>query len=166
VGSRKPESRFELENDPIEFAHSIALNALSSRAKSRRELETQLAKRGVDKVTAKIVLDRLSDAGLVDDREFAKAWSQSRQASKGISRRMLAQELNGKGIDRSISEEILAEISPEGEYEAALAIATKKARGVSHLTYEVQARRIFSQLARKGFSSSISSQIIKEVLSK
>jgi regulatory protein len=116
--------------------------------------------------TAKIVLDRLSEAGLVDDREFAKAWSQSRQRSKGLSRRMLAQELNGKGIDRSISEEILAEISPEGEYEAALAIATKKARSVSHLSYEVQTRRIFSLLARKGFSSSISSQIVKKVLSK
>ena len=166
MGSRKPESAFQLENDPIEFARSIALNALSSRAKSRRELETQLAKRGVDEVTAKIVLDRLSDAGLVDDREFAKAWSQSRQRSKGLSRRMLAQELNGKGIDRSISEEILAEISPEGEYEAALAIATKKARSVSHLSYEVQARRIFSLLARRGFSSSISSQIIKEVLNR
>ena len=166
MGSRKPDSAFQLEHDPIEFARGVALNALSSRAKSRRELETQLGKRGVDEVTIKIVLDRLADAGLVDDREFAKAWSQSRQRSKGLSRRVLAQELSGKGIDRSISEEILAEISPEGEYEAARSIAIKKARAVSHLAYEVQARRIFSLLARKGFASSISSQIIREVLGK
>lgn len=167
MGARTPGSSaaFEIGNNPIEFARGIALNALSSRAKSRRELETQLAKRGVDEPTAKLVLDRLSDAGLIDDREFARAWSRSRARTKGLSRRVLARELSVKGIDRSISEEVLAEISPDDEYEAALAVATKKARSVTNLPREVQVRRIFDLLARKGFSSSISARIIKDVLS-
>lgn len=152
------------EADPIEFAHGVALNALSSRAKSRRELETQLAKRGVADETIKLVLDRLADVGLIDDREFARVWSQSRTRTKGLSRRVLAQELRTKGIDQAITDEVLAGISPEDEYEAALGVATKKARSVMNLPREVRVRRIFDLLARKGFSSSISAQIIKDVL--
>lgn len=153
------------EADPIEFARGVALNALSSRAKSRHELETQLAKRGVTQEIAKLVLDRLVAVGLVDDLEFARVWSQSRARTKGLSRRVLAQELRTKGIDQAITDEVLIGISPEDEYEAALAVAVKKARAVTNLPREVQVRRIFDLLARKGFSSSIAGQIVKDVLS-
>jgi len=152
------------EADPIEFARGVALNALSSRPKSRRELEQQLARRGVAAETVELVLDRLAVVGLIDDREFARLWSQSRARTKGLSRRVLAQELNAKGIDRAIAEEVLAGISPEDEYEAALAVAVKKARSLTNQPRDVQMRRIFDLLARKGFSSAISAQIIKKVL--
>jgi regulatory protein len=165
VKERKSRSSVDPEIDPIEFARTIALNALSARPKSRRELEVQLARRGVDEESAKLVLDRLATVGLIDDLEFARAWSRSRQGTKGLSRRVLAQELNAKGIDRSIAEGVLAEISPVDEYEAALAVALKKARSVSSLEPNIQVRRIFDLLARKGFSSSISAQIIRQVLS-
>ena len=161
---KKPETNLKAEVDPIEFARTIALNALASRAKSRHELEIQLAKRGVADETIKLVLDRLTDVGLIDDRGFALAWSQSRQRAKGLSRRVLSQELTAKGIDRATADEVLDGISPDDEYEAALAIAKKKARSVTNLPRDVQVRRIFDLLARKGFSSSISAQIIKEVL--
>lgn len=150
--------------DPIEFARGVALNALSSRAKSRYELESQLAKRGVTKESTKLVLDRLAAVGLIDDREFARVWSQSRARTRGLSRRVLAQELSAKGIDRAIAEEVLAEISADDEYEAALTVAAKKARSVINLPRGVQVRRIFDLLARKGFSSSISARIIKDVI--
>jgi len=162
---KEPQANLRAEVDPIEFARGVALNALSSRAKSRRELEKQLARRGVAEEITKLVLDRLAVVGLVDDREFARVWSQSRVRTKGLSRRVLAQELRAKGIDQAITEEVLAGISPEGEYEAALAVAMKKARSVTNLPRDVATRRIFDLLARKGFSSSISAQIIKDVLS-
>ena len=166
MNQRKTRLPVDPNIDLVEFARTTALNALSVRPKSRRELEIQLARRGIDDESAKLVLDRLTAVGLVDDLEFARAWSRSRQNKKGLSRRVIAQELNQKGIDRSISEGVLAEISPEDEYEAALAIAAKKARSVSKLSPEIQVRRVFDLLARKGFSSSISAQVIRETFAK
>lgn len=152
------------EADPVEFARTIALNALASRPKSRHELETQLERRGVANEISALVLDRLALVGLINDREFAEAWSRSRVRAKGLSRRVLARELRAKGIEQEIADAVLAEITPEDEYSAALSIATKKARSTTELPREVQVRRIFDLLARKGFSSSISTRIIKEIL--
>jgi regulatory protein len=164
VKSRKTQISADPGIDPIEFARGIALNALSARPKSRRELELQLTKRGVTQENVKLALDRLASVGLVDDLEFARAWSHSRQRTKGLSRRVLAQELSAKGIDRSLAQGVLDEISADDEYQAALAIATKKARTTSNLSHDVQVRRIFDLLARKGFASSISSRIVRDVL--
>lgn len=161
---KEPKRKSNAQTDPIEFARGIALNALSSRPKSRRELEQQLARRKVAAETAELVLDRLAAVGLIDDREFARAWSQSRASTKGLSRRVLAQELNAKGIDKAIAQEVLAAISPDDEYEAALSVAEKKARSLTNYPRDIQLRRIFDLLARKGFSSSISTQVIKKVL--
>jgi len=164
VGERKTESPRSAQADPVEFARNVALNSLSSRAKSRRELELQLERRGVEVDCAKLVLDRLMAVGLVNDLEFARAWSRSRQSSKGISRRLLARELNAKGIDRDIAENVLAEISPEDEYEAARTIAEKKARSIAQLPREIQVRRVFDLLTRRGFPPAVSASIVREVL--
>jgi len=151
--------------DPIEVARTVALNALSSRAKSRHELEVLLARRGVEPEIAKSVLDRLANVGLINDREFAKAWTTSRRRAKGLSRRALALELDAKGIDRTVAEEVLTDFSPEDEYATALAIAKKKAQTLLALPREVQMRRVSGLLARKGFSSAVATRVLKEVIS-
>jgi len=68
--------------DPYSEAMSLALYALAPRAKSRDELFKQLVKRGVDSDIANSVLDSLELQGLLNDLEFAKLWSESRQRAK------------------------------------------------------------------------------------
>jgi len=70
--------------DPYSEAMSIALYALAPRAKSRDELYKQLLKRGVESDTANAVLDSLELQGLLNDLEFAKLWSESRQRAKKV----------------------------------------------------------------------------------
>jgi regulatory protein len=72
----------EVVADPYSEAMSIALYALAPRAKSRDELFKQLLKRGVDAINANAVLDTLELQGLLNDLEFAKLWSESRQRAK------------------------------------------------------------------------------------
>lgn len=153
------------EADPIEVARKIALDALSTRARSQYELVALLASRRVAPEIARTVLDRLEDVGLINDREFAKAWTASRRRTKGLSHRALALELAAKGIDRTLAKEVLDEFSPEDEYLTALAIAEKKARTLVTLSREVQLRRIAGLLARKGFSSSVASRVLRDVIS-
>lgn len=123
-----------------------------------------LAGRGVAPEIARTVLDRLEGVGLINDREFAKAWTTSRRRAKSLSRRVLALELAAKGIDRALAEEVLGEFSPEDEYLVALTIAEKKARTLVALPREVQLRRISGLLARKGFSSPVASRVLRDVI--
>ncbi|MEY4163098.1 MAG: hypothetical protein RLZZ79_50, partial [Actinomycetota bacterium] len=101
----------EVESDPYSVAQTIALSALSRRAKSRGELFSLLKKRGTPEEVANAVLIRLTELGFVNDYEFARYWSESRQRTKKISRRIIIGELRSKGISDEIIEWITSDIT-------------------------------------------------------
>jgi regulatory protein len=142
---------------------SIALYALAPRAKSRDELFKQLLKRGVDVNNANAVLDSLELQGLLNDLEFARLWSQSRQRTKKLSKRLIAGELRTKGVSQDIINEVIEEIDDESEYNQAFLLAECKYKSISHLAPEVVYRRISALLARKGYGHGICARIMREL---
>jgi len=151
----------DYEPDPYSVATKIAVDALSRRARSRGELAEILAKRGTPEDVAERLIDRLVTQKLVDDHAFAQEWSRLRHRSKGLSRRVLAQELRKKSIAPEVIDEVLGEISRDEEIIAARNLVAKKLRSLSRFDSEVQYRRLHSLLARKGYSSSIISEAIR-----
>jgi len=89
-------------------ARERCLRLLSVRARSTSELRERLARAGFERTVVDPVLIGLSEAGLVDDEEFARSWIAGR-ASAGIGRRRLRAELARKGIERNVMERLLAE---------------------------------------------------------
>ncbi|MEI6649202.1 MAG: regulatory protein RecX [Actinomycetes bacterium] len=150
--------------DSFSEAESIALNALAPRARSRAELHAHLLKRGVDDGVAHSVLDHLELQGFLNDLEFAKIWSESRQRQKKLSKRVIAGELRVKGVAQDIIDEVIEGIDAGAEYQMALDLAARKYRSCSHLESEVIYRRVHSVLARKGFDHSTISAVLREVL--
>ena len=151
----------DYEPDPYSVATKIAVDALSRRARSRGELAEILAKRGTPEEVTERLLDRLVTQKLVVDHAFAQEWSQLRHRSKGLSRRVLAQELRKKSIAPEVIDEVLGDISRDDEIIAARNLVAKKLRSLSRFDSEVQYRRLHSLLARKGYSSSIISEAIR-----
>jgi len=151
------------ERDYVGAAQTICLNALAVRAKSRGELAAQLKRRGIPLEVANEVLDRLERSKLINDLDFARAWSKSRLSSKKISKRVLAQELRRKEVADDLIAIALDEISSDDEYEAALRLGERKARSLQNYADDVRARRITSALARKGYNYGIISRVLKEV---
>ncbi len=141
----------------------VALHALAPRARSRAELHQHLLKRGADEESATGVLDSLELQGLLNDLEFAKIWSESRQRQKKLSRRVISSELRQKGVASDIIDEVLAQVDDEAEYEMAFALAEKKYRSCSHLDEDVIYRRISSLLSRKGFGHQMMSRIMNQL---
>lgn len=141
----------------------IALHALAPRARSRAELHGHLIKRGVDESDAVGVLDSLELQGLLNDLEFAKIWSDSRQRQKKLSKRVISSELRQKGVAHDIIDEVLSEIDDEEEYEMAFALAEKKYRSCSKLDPDATYRRISSLLARKGFGHQMMARIMNQL---
>jgi regulatory protein len=155
--------KVDQEADPYSIANTIALNALVARAKSKGELLAHLKKRGVEDDVAQATIFRLQENGLINDSEFAKAWTQSRHTSKKLSKRIIAGELRTRGVDQSSIDEALDEIDDESEYRTAFSLGMKKYNTMSRLEPEVQIRRIQSLLQRKGFSYPTIARVIREL---
>ena len=161
--SSSEESNEELASDPYSVAQTIALTALSRRARSRGELATLLKKRGTPEEISVAVLNRLAELGFVNDYEFARSWSESRQRTKKVARRIIIGELRSKGISDEIIEWITSDISDDQEFENALRFAERKLNSLTRLDGEVAYRRLHGQLARRGFSGAVISRVCTEL---
>jgi len=134
-----------------------------TRAKSKGELLAHLKDRGVEDDIAQAVVFRLQESGLINDREFAAAWANSRHSHKKLSKRIIAGELRQKGVAQEQIDEALDGIDDESEYRVAFDLGFKKYNTVLHLEADIQIRRIQSLLARKGFNFSIISRVLREL---
>lgn len=153
----------EVASDPYQLGTTIALTSLGRRAKSRGELFTLLKKRGIPEEVANAVLFRLQEQGFVNDYEFARYWSESRQRTKKVSRRIIIGELRSKGVSDEIIEWITTDISDEAEFANAMKFAERKARSYAKLESEVAYRRLHGALSRRGFSGHIVSRVMQEL---
>jgi len=152
------------EPDHEAVARKILLDQLTGQARSRHELAERLARRNVPDDVAGRLLDRFEEVGLVDDEAFARSWVDSRQRTRGLARRALAQELRRKGIDDETARDVLAEVDPADEEEAARALVRKKLRSLRGVDDTAAARRLAGLLARKGYSAGLAYAVVKDEL--
>jgi regulatory protein len=165
AGERPPDPASDgPDADPESVARTILLDALTGQARSRKELRDKLAKRDVPDELAERLLDRFGEVGLVDDRAFARAWVESRQRSRGLARRALAQELRRKGVDDETARTALDELDPDQEAQAASELVRRRARSMRTLDPAVATRRLVGMLARKGYSPGLAYRIVRDVL--
>ena len=144
-------------------AKTIVLRQLTAGPRSRAQLAARLAERGTDGDVAVRVLDRLESVGLIDDAEFARTWVRSRQA-RGLSSRAMAHELRTKGVDDEVARQALDAIDPDDELAAAEKLVQRRVDSVRGLPREKQVNRLAGMLARKGYSISVSMQVVQAAL--
>ncbi|MBC7631075.1 MAG: regulatory protein RecX [Flavobacterium sp.] len=151
-------------DDVASFAKELVVRKLSERAHSRSDLAQALIRKRVPEEVVEATLIKFDAAGLIDDEEFARAWVQSRQRSKGLSSRALGMELRSKGVDDDISKEVLSELDPDVELEAAHRLVQVKLRSMSRFDDKTKTRRLIGMLARKGYSGQMASEVVRHEL--
>jgi regulatory protein len=145
-----------------EQARALCLRLLTARARTRAELAGQLTKRGYPDDVSASVLDRLTAVGLVDDTDFAQQWVQSRRANAGKSKRALAAELHTKGVDNDVITTVLATIDAGAERGRAEQLVAAKLRREKLDGDQMRvARRLVAMLARRGYSQTMASDVVK-----
>jgi regulatory protein len=158
-----PPSTSEVSRE--EQARALCLRLLTARARSRAELEGQLAKRGYPDDVSTRVLDRLADVGLVDDADFAEQWVRSRRVKAGKGKRALAAELHNKGVDNDVITAALADIDAGAERRRAEQLVQAKLRRENLDGDETKvARRLVGMLARRGYSETLAFDVVKTEL--
>ncbi len=144
-----------------EQARALCLRLLTARSRTRAELSGQLAKRGYPGDVSARVLDRLAAVGLVNDRDFAEQWVQSRHTRAGKSRRALAAELHTKGVDKEVINTVLAGIDAGAERDRAEELVQAKLRRETLSGDEARiTRRLVGMLARRGYSQNLACEVV------
>lgn len=129
-------------------AKESALNLLSYRGRSKKELSARLQKKEVEPKLIVETLQELEAAGLINDLEFAKAWVRERGESRGPFK--LRSELIAKGVPKEIIDEALSECPPESEI--AQKLTQKWLATHQYLPQDTLKRRLFSFLLRRGLN--------------
>jgi regulatory protein len=160
----KADAEADLDADPESVARTIGLKLLDRAPRTRAELATAMARRGVPNEVATVVLDRFTEVGLIDDVAFATAWVDSRHRGRGLARRALASELRKRGITEEVAGDALSAVSTDDEVVAAEALVRRRLRSMSGLSREVQTRRLVAMLGRKGFGGSLAYGAVARVL--
>jgi regulatory protein len=97
----------------------LAYRYLARRAYTERELEERLRHRGVPDNGIAVVLERLKRYGYLDDAATAAQWARSWRTYKGWGPMRVRAELGRRGLDRRLTEQVLVELFPDDETEAA-----------------------------------------------
>jgi len=145
-----------LEQDAPYRARERALRFLGVHDRSQREVEMRLRQVGfLPEVIGQTVV-WLKSLDYLDDRRFAEAYAAEKQRTGWGTRRIRA-ELTGKGVDRSVIDEVLEiqdEAEATGAREGADALEqTVRKRFSSQFASDPQAaeRRLAGFLARRGY---------------
>lgn len=148
------------EADAVAVAREIALRRLSVRARSRKELAQDLARRDVPPEAAAQVLDRFTEVGLIDDAAFAVQWVENRGSRSGATR--LKHELRQKGIADEHIADAVGSRDDDADLIAARALAQRKAATLGRLDRAVRERRLAALLGRRGFSTAVIRRVLSE----
>jgi regulatory protein len=135
--------------------YNKALEVLARGPKSVKDLTRWLLQREHPREDVDATIERLIANGLLNDAQYAEMFARSRATTRGMSRRRIAAELAKRGIARELADAAIAEVmSDELIDERAMveAAAKKKFRSLGKLEPDVQRRRLYGFLARKGFA--------------
>jgi regulatory protein len=150
--------------DPEWVAREICLRLLTAQARSRAELATALARRGIPADVVERVLSRFGQVGLIDDRAFAEAFVVSRHGARGLARRALSVELRQRGIDPATASAALQGLDERTEEATARALVARRLPGTAGLDPTARARRLVGMLARKGYPADLAYRVVREEL--
>ncbi|UOQ43669.1 recombination regulator RecX [Halobacillus salinarum] len=156
----KPTIEALIQTDDVHKSFTLALNYLSYRMRSEKEIRDYLHKKEVESEHVDEVVERLKDHQLLDDQEFANSLVRTRVNTSSKGPLLVKKELQEKGIHVSQAEEALQYYPYDKQYEKAMKFAEKKAKSEARKSFKQLVQTIQQNLAQKGFKG----EVIQEVL--
>jgi len=138
-------------------AKEKAVNYISYRERSKKEVEDFLKNKGIKEIITQKVLSDLEKANLIDDHKFASAWVKDRNKNNPKGNFALKMELQEKGIDENEIENILQSVD---EKENALKVFEKAIRKYGKKKNSKE--KICEYLKRRGFHIQTILEVLRE----
>lgn len=137
-----------LEKSKINRAKEKALYLIEYRARTRKEIMDKLIPLYGENA-AELAVERLEELGLIDDEAFAREYAQQLLTKKKYSIKRASFEMQKKGIERDLIDEILEELEPDPVEQIVSLLETKYAR---YLDDEKGRARAVNGLKSMGYS--------------
>lgn len=147
------------QREDVYQARERALGLLARRPRSSSEIARHLRRHRHDDDAIRLVIDDLTEKGLIDDNAFAAFWVEQRETFRPRSRLALRQELSQKGLEREVVSEALNSLD---EIDAARRVAHKQARRWSQLPEEEWRAKLTRYLLRHGYPYDIVNEVVGE----
>lgn len=129
-------------------AFDRAVRFLSYRPRSRVEIERYLRRNESDDAVLSDAMDRLEQAGYIDDAAFARFWVDNRQRFRPRGQRALGYELRQKGVSGHTIATALDDLDDD---KAAWQAVEGRLSRWKDLTDEQLRRKVAAFLHRRGF---------------
>ncbi|MBF0478153.1 MAG: regulatory protein RecX [Candidatus Omnitrophica bacterium] len=144
----------------LQEGKTAVFRLLQYRPRTEYELRVKLKEKQFEIEVVDQVIEYFKKIGLVNDRDFAKAWVTSR-LNKPFGAVRIKRELYEKGIDKETVGSVLQALS--GEYDELPVIRSLVERKLAHssrISPEKIKPRIYNFLLRRGFSYSAIKKVI------
>lgn len=135
-------------DDRRRMALDAAVAMLARRPRSERELRQRLRRRSFEPELVEQTMARLRSTNLIDDVEYARAFTESRDRQSPRGSRLIARELRANGVDAAVADRAASAVSDE---DAAYRLASRRLRSLAGLEYDAFRNRLGSYLQRRGF---------------
>ena len=144
------------------FAMDKAVALLSMRARTEKEIVDALRMNTYPEATIARVMQRLQEAGYVNDSEFAVQYSSAR-VLKGMGSRRIRMELRNKGIESDIIDQTISDLDQEDVLKGAITTARKAVHG-KNISDRADRQKVLASLARRGYDYQIARQALDILL--
>lgn len=162
----------EIDNDFIEDilkaeeerkVINAALNILSYRQRSIKELREKLKEKGYDSLFIEKAIDYCREQNYLNDEEFSISYIKDKQYLNKLGSKRIKYELINKGVSKDIIDEVL-QVNPEYEFNIALDLANKKLSSYKNDDRNSIYRKLGGFLQRKGYPFDIIKKVLDQVL--
>ena len=148
--------------DNFDKFYKKALNFLSFRPRSEKELRDYLIKKKADDLSIHKIIESLKENKFLNDKEFARWLIEQRTLFRPKAQRIIKMELKQKGIDADLIEDAFKDIV-NSDLEKALALGLKR---MERYAKEKDRKKIYEKLGRFLASRGFDWDTIKEVIDR
>jgi regulatory protein len=142
-----------------------ALRILATRAYSEGELRQKLTMRAEEAADIPVVMSKLREYGLADDRKFSETFASGRLQNQGFGRMRVLRDLRAKRVSGTVADQAVSRaFAGVDEQELAAAFLERRYRGKNLPAFLAEERNLTSayrRLRTAGFSSSSSLSVLK-----
>ena len=139
-----------------------AVALLAARSRTEKEIADALYRNAYPEETIARVMQRLLEAGYLNDTHFSERWAASRSL-KGMGARRIKMELRSKGIDTQKIDLTLSALDESDIFEGAVNAARKAARG-KDVNIPGDRQKILASLARRGYDYSMARRALEAII--
>lgn len=151
-----------LERDTLQQSYTKVIGYLSYRMRTKQEVYDYLVKNDVDDEHITLIIEKLIKRKLLNDKEFAQAFVNTRIQTTHKGPGIIKQELIKKGVRATIADEAVVAMDQNLQREKAMNIVEKRLKKSSKHSHRKQMQTIQANLMRNGFSNDVIQDVIAD----